>query len=178
MPLPLKTYRVFPNPWALIHAEKGPVGAIPKAAREDSPLRFLGAERVSVVVEERPKNDPRGNRVDISFRYPRLDASLLRGEPEVVTAVAPDGHYYRDRLADGSLVPADEPTAKAVTCRFGSLAEAKKAGVADFDAHHGPGSWLELEKLLAEQSKEATTVKTEPPTTTPEAGNKPGKAGS
>lgn len=153
MPLPLKTYRVLPNPWALIHPEKGPVGTVPKAAREDSPLRFVGAERVAETVEKRPKNDPRGDRVDITFRFPKLDAALLKGEPEVVSAVAPDGHYYRDRLVDGSLIPGDEATASAAKCRFGSLEEAKKAGVAVFDADHGEGSWLELEKLLADQAK-------------------------
>lgn len=178
MPLPLKTYRVFPNPWALIHHEKGPQGACPVAMRDDAPLRFVGAERVSVVAEERDKKDPRGNRVSISFRFPKLDASLVKGEAIEVTAFAPDGHYYRDRMVDGSLIPADERTAAAIPdARFKTLAAAKAAGVADFDAHHGKGSWDELEKLLADQAKAPVAAPSTAGAPTDDADNTQRKAG-
>lgn len=155
MPLPLKTLRVFPNPWALIHHELGPQGACPNdnGGREDGPLRFVGAVRELHGVEVRDGlkvkdsvvSDPRGNRAFGKFRYPGLSASLTSGTPVEVPA---SSGYYRQRLEQGDLVPADEKTAKAVKCAFADMKAAKAAGVAAFDALHGTGSWLELEKLL------------------------------
>lgn len=152
MPLPIRTLLVLPNPWAAIHPEKGPQGncLVDVSGREGAPTRFVGATRAAVVVEKRPPNDPRGDRVDVAFTFPALKPGFLDGTPIEVPA---SSHYYRDRLADGSLVPADERTTRAVSCQFKSLKEAKAAGVAAFDADHGEGSWEELERLLADTAK-------------------------
>lgn len=154
MPLPLRKLLVLPNPWAAIHPEKGPQGncLVDVSGREDAPTRFVGAARAAVVVEKRKANDPRGDRVDVRFAYPALKPGLLDGTPIEVPANSP---YYRDRLTDGSLIPGDERTAKAVACRFESLKDAKEAAVKAFDADHGEGSWLELEKLLGDEAKAA-----------------------
>lgn len=157
MPLPLKTLRVFPNPWALIHHELGPQGACPtdNGGREDGPLRFVGAVREPFGVEKREgfkvngldASDPRGSRAFGRFRYPGLNADLTSGTPIEVPA---SSGYYKQRLQQGDLVPADERTAKFVGSKFADLKAAKAAGVAAFDADHGGGSWLELEKLLGD----------------------------
>jgi hypothetical protein len=142
MPLPLRTLRVLPNPWTMIHLEKGPQGvcATDAGGRPDAPLRFVGAERFSRVLEERRKDDPRGNRVEILFQYPALREDLTAGTALVVPATS---GYYRERLANGDLVPADKATADAAPCRFTSLKEAREHGIAAFEAQFGKGSFAE-----------------------------------
>lgn len=159
MPLPIETFRVYPNPWTHIDLKRGPQGCCTKAMREDHPrVEFVGATRsltttreASVVtVRGRTAAGPQGARYDTRFNYPGLNPALTGGTPEEVTAYPPDGFYYRDRLVDGSLVPADAETLAAVPeSRFKSLAEAKAAAVADFDAHFGSGSFEQLEKKLS-----------------------------
>jgi len=155
MPLPLKTFKVFPNPWALIHHEIGPQGACPtdNGGRDDGPLRFVGATREAYNTEAREgtkigelvASDPRGHRGFARFRYPSLSADLLSGTP--IDLPASSG-YNRQRLEQGDLIPADERTAKAVKCKYADLNAAKTDAVAKFDADHGKGSWLELEAIL------------------------------
>jgi hypothetical protein len=180
MPLPLKTFRVLPNPWLHIDPFRGPQSRTLRAPREDGPLRYVGAVVGIDVVEQRKKTDPRGNREFGFVTYPALDAALLKGEPETVSALAPDGHYYRDRLACGELIPGDEATARAVPdAPFKTLQEAKDFGVKKFDAELGEGSWKELEKMVVDQAKADRKVDkpAEQPAST-ETPNKSGKAGS
>jgi hypothetical protein len=181
MPLPLKTYRVFPNPWLHIDPEKGPQAACTVAMRDDMPhVRFVGAVREAVKIREastvtvgsKQIAGPVGSKFAIGFSFPNLDASLVKGTPETVSAVAPDGHYYRDRLVDGSLIPGDEATLRAVPeARFKSLDAAKAAGVAEFDAHFGEGSWAELEKLLSDGPRPTPGSKPSSPNKTTTEGN-------
>jgi hypothetical protein len=141
MPLPLKNLRVLPNPWTLIHVEKGPQGAFPmdSSGRTTAPLRFLGATRVADPQEKREVEDPRGQNNKATFSY-ALDEALTNGAPILVPAASA---YYRDALRDGDIVPADAATAGAVECKFASLKEARAAGIAAFESHYGNGSFEE-----------------------------------
>lgn len=155
MPLPLKSLRVFPNPWAFIHHELGPQGACPvdPAGRDVRVVTFVGAARVVVTPGDRQGlrvgslvvADPRGDGSKVRFRYPCLDAGLTKGTPVEV----PVNGYYLQALADGSLVPADEKTAKGAKCLHATLDAAKAVGVAKFESLYGAGAWAELEQELA-----------------------------
>lgn len=142
MPLPLRKLRVFPNPWILITLENGPQGALAySGARNIGPLRYVGAVPRVDVLEARDLGDPRGDRAKYVFTFPGLDGTLLGGEAIELPANEP---FFHDRLHDGSLVPADVATAKAFPeSRFKSLAEARAAGIAEFESHFGPGSFEE-----------------------------------
>ncbi len=144
MPLPLRKLRVLPNPWANIHPDHGPQGICVRdsGGHTSGTLQYLGATPRVNVLEKRDEGDPRGNRAFYVFSYPSLSAALdaASGEPfEVPVGSA----YYTDRLQDGSLVAADEATAKATSARFKSLAEARKAGIAEFESHFGVGTFAE-----------------------------------
>lgn len=141
MPLPLKNLRVLPNPWTLIHVDKGPQGAFPmdSSGRTGAPLRFLGATRVADPQEKREAEDPRGQNNKATFAYD-LNEALTDGAPIVVPS---SSAYYRDALRDGDIVPADKATAGALECKFASLNEARTAAIAEFETHHGKGSFEE-----------------------------------
>lgn len=142
MPLPLRKLRVFPNPWTLITLDDGPQGALAYGgARNVGALRYLGSVPKVVVRESRDVGDPRGNDAKYLFTYPALDPSLTTGTPLELPAGDP---FFHDRLHDGSLIPADEATAKAFPrAQFKSLLEARSAGIAEFESHFGPGSFAE-----------------------------------
>lgn len=155
MPLPLKSLRVFPNPWAFIHHELGPQGAFPvdPAGRDVRVVTFVGAERVVVKPADRQDlkvgsftvADPRGDGSKVRFRYPGLDAGLTKGTPVELPVTG----YYLQALADGSLVPADDKTTKGAKFLYANLEAAKEAGVKKFEADYGVGAWSELERELA-----------------------------
>ena len=148
MPLPIKTLRVLPNPWTMIHVENGPQGicCADNGGREAAPLSYMGTSVTVPVIEARPAADPRGNLALYKFSYPGLNATLTDGEPIEVSA---GSHYYRDRLQDGSLVPADPGTAAAVPCMFKSMGEARDAGILAFEQHYGPGTFAQAFPALA-----------------------------
>jgi hypothetical protein len=155
MPLPKKTIRVLPNPWAFIHHELGPQGHCHEdtGGRGTTP-RYIGSE---VCPEKTVKladyeSDPTETRLDpwrIVFRFPALDADLLAPAEGFEKGIElPKTAYYLDRLRDGDLIPADERSAEH-GARFATLAEAKAAAVADFEAHYGEGSFAEVMGELA-----------------------------
>jgi len=161
MPLPLKTFKVFPNPWALIHHELGPQAALStdNGGRDNGPVRFVGAvrsltdsadKRESLAVRGVTITEPVADGTKALFRFPGLKPDFLGGEPVDVPA---SSGYYRHALENGDLVPADERTAATVKCKFRDLRAAKEAGVAKFEADHDKGSWIELEGLLAAEAK-------------------------
>lgn len=157
MPLPLKTLRILPNPWTMIHyagaspgPDKGPQGAFPmdSAGRSDMPLRFIGAILTEdPSTEKRIANDPRGPNNKGTFKYPGLNpATLTSGTPIEVPA---SSAYYRDALREGDVVPGDSATAERIPCRFKSLAEARADGIKRFEAEHGEGTFEEAFPALA-----------------------------
>lgn len=162
MPLPLKHFRVLPNPWLLMHHELGPQCAkqVDPAGREPKFLAYVGAQlvvvkptdREDVKVGERTVSDPRGDGTKARFIFPSLKPGFLEGTPIEVSSKSA---YYRQALENGEIVPADEATAKAVKCMFASLGAAKADAVGKFDGEHGTGTWAELEKLLKDENKPA-----------------------
>ena len=162
MPLPKNTIRVLPNPWGFIHHDLGPQARchLDTNGRGGDP-RFVGAEIAQEGVKrltnyEATSNDNRLDEWVIPFHYPALNP-LLDGAAEDVE----DGiefartPYYLDRLRDGDLIPADTRTAE-LDCRFASLAEARAAGIANFEAHFGAGTFAELCPDLAKTTSTAT----------------------
>ena len=179
MPRPLKTLRVLPNPWTFIHHELGPQGAcvVDLAGREDAPLRWVGAQRLSVLVEARESmkigkvtaDDPRGNRAFARFVYTGLKGDLLSGE----AIELPNTPYYRQQLEQGALIPADKPTSEAARCAFADLNEAKKAGVAVFEADWGRGEYEKLAAEIVEANTADKPAPVEKKPTTHASGDKP-----
>lgn len=157
MPLPKKTIRVFPNPWGFIHHETGPQGHCHEdtGGRGSTP-RYIGAElcpnkTVKVTnFDETDPNETRLNEWKIHFRFPSLDAKLTGPSDEFKDGIElPKTPYYLDRLRDGDLIPADVRSGEH-GARFASLAEARAAGIAAFEAHYGEGSFAEVSAELAD----------------------------
>lgn len=173
----IKTLRVLPNPWTDIHVDpapdgrdKGPQGlcTVDNGGRETAPLAYLGARYELVRSAKFAKGDPREDTTTYAFSYPSLNETLTGAADDQRDGIpVPAGSaYYRDRLRDGGLVPADETTAGALDCMFKSMAEARAAGIANFEAHHGPGSFAAMFPHLADKSAPpaaATTKKTAAP---------------
>jgi hypothetical protein len=144
MPLPKKTLRVLPNPWGHIHPELGPQSACPidNGGRGGDRL-WVGAE----VDPERSEPSREPGKGDTSGRGAR---AVFRFTDDAVTV--PRSPYYLDRLRDGDLVPADGETLQLVgegNCRFASLAAARAAGIAKFEAEFGAGTFAEAFPVLA-----------------------------
>jgi hypothetical protein len=159
MPLPKKTIRVFPNPWIFIHHDHGPQGVCHRdtGGRGADPS-FVGAELDTAktrFTEERQadKGDHRHNRQVTVFRFLALNAALTGPAEDAASGIElPKTPYYLDRLRDGDLVPADAATAGANPCKFNTLAEARAAGVAVFEANYGEGVFVEAFPELADSS--------------------------
>lgn len=169
----LPKLKVLPNPWLLVHPTKGPQAAVmvDPAGRDDGPTRWLGAEVEVVLLEKREKSDPRRNRQFARMKF-ALSADLLSGEPIEVA----DTGYYRKHLEDGALVPCDEFTRTRGKARFTDLAAAKKAGVAELEAHH-PGRWALLAKHFGLEGTPSAAAPAAPTTATADAAPE-GKRGS
>jgi hypothetical protein len=171
MALPLKKLRVFPNPWGVITLEHGPQQALGYGGNRDGAgLRYIGARAQAVLRQEREAGDPRGNDTKYVFSFTSLNDALTDGTAEEV----PKDPFYFDRIADGSLVPADEATRKASQPLYASLAEARAAGVAKFEADFGPGSFAEQFKG---RPFAAAAVAISGSGGSDESGGKPGKGG-
>jgi hypothetical protein len=160
MPLPKKTIRVFPNPWAFIHHEIGPQGRCHEdtGGRGSTP-RYIGSEpcpekTVKLADYESQPNETRLDPWLVFFKFPALDASLLAPAKGFEQGIPlPKTAYYLDRLRDGDLIPADGRSGEH-GARFATLAEAKAAAIADFDAHYGEGSFAEAFPAFAEAASE------------------------
>jgi hypothetical protein len=149
MPLPKKTIRVLPNPWAFIHHELGPQGHCHEdtGGRGTDP-RYIGADydRESTKLVHDYESKPNETRLNIhvqAWEFPVLEASLLKPAKGFEDGIElAKTAYYLDRLRDGDLIPADERSGEH-GARFASLAEAKAAGIASFEANYGPGTFAE-----------------------------------
>ncbi len=156
MPLPKKTIRVLPNPWAFVHHEIGPQGRCHEdtGGRGSTP-RYIGAElcpdkTVKLADYESQPNETRLDPWQIVFRFPALDASLLVPAKGFEKGIElPKTAYYLDRLRDGDLIPADSRSAEH-GARYATLAEAKAAAVADFEAHYGERAFAEAFPAFAD----------------------------
>lgn len=159
MPLPKKTIRVLPNPWGFIHHETGPQGHCHEdTGGRGSDPRYVGcdfdADKTVVVKAWESDKDNAGTRHNeqvTCFKFPALSADLVtpaKGFEEGIEL--PKTPYYLDRLRDGDLIPADARTAEN-PCRFATLAEARKSGIANFEAHYEAGSFAEICPELADK---------------------------
>jgi hypothetical protein len=163
MPLPKKTIRVFPNPWGFIHHETGPQGHCHEdtGGRGSNP-RYIGCEICpdKTAVTKEHEKDGTGwllNEQITHFRFPCLKADLVTPAEEFAAGIElPKTPYYLDRLRDGDLIPADERSGEH-GCRFATLAEARAAGIAAFEAHYDEGSFAAVCPALAEPVTVAAT---------------------
>jgi hypothetical protein len=168
MPLPKKTIRVLPNPWAFVHHEHGPQGVCHRdtGGRGADPS-FIGAEldpTKTKITETREAQDPRNHRQVTVFRFPALNAALIGPSAEASVGIElPKSPYYLDRLRDGDLLPADDRTRSDVPCKFKTFAEARAAGIAAFEANYGTGVFAEAFPEF-KASKEAPAAADEPKT--------------
>lgn len=166
MPLPKKTIRVLPNPWGFVHHELGPQGRCHEdTGGRGSDPRYIGAhicptDTLKLTDFESNPGETRLDEWKIVFKFPSLDAALLAPAPDFKDGIElPKTPYYLDRLRDGDLIPADARTAEN-PCRFVSLAEARKAGIANFEAHYDVGSFAEICPELADKAAEAPAAAT------------------
>lgn len=118
-----RTLRVYPNPWAARDMHGLPCGVCPRDPDSDGggPGQFVGA-RVSraatKVLQEVPEQEQqlRSPMQRTVYEYlgvpssdPELAAKLAAADPITV----PRTKYYRQRIAEGALIAADEETAQA-----------------------------------------------------------------
>jgi len=132
-----KRVRVFPNPFAAMDAQGRPCGLCPSDPDEGGePGRFVGAHPVATFLGEEVKGEIRNRRQDTGYRF--LDCSNSETRPfqladelatkEPVSLVLTP--YYRDRIADGSLI--DAATVGDIKDHLLARAE---AGVRLFNSH-------------------------------------------
>ena len=146
--------RVFPNPWSFIHPELGPQGACPaEPINQNTHRGYVGATVHATQRQERWDEPKRWGTHQRGMHGVHLE--FIEGG-----VIVPASKYYSDRLHDGSLVPADEATLKEAgksRVRFKTLAEAKAAGIAEFEAINGSGSWAALVTELGLEPAPAQT---------------------
>jgi hypothetical protein len=133
-----RVLRVYANPYTFIDPEGRPAGVY-----SYDPARLPGQQHVGIarlqttVTEPRdPSKDPRPSLMDLVHHY---DAEI---QEISYTPGDPGFKHYRDGIREGSLIPADEATAKAVGLPFEDpnevLGRARLKAVRDWqDAHDG-----------------------------------------
>ncbi len=115
---------VYPNPFAAFDRDGHPCGVCPRAPDADAggPAQFVGArldrER-TVALQDFGENAPHELRspmqstkysyLGIASSDPHLAVKLLAKEPVRL----PRTKFYRDRIAEGALLPVDQATANA-----------------------------------------------------------------
>lgn len=124
----MNVLRVFPNPWAAFDKEGLPCGVCPRDPESDggAPGQYVGArvdrKRTKVLQDfgEMAQHELRSPMQRTTYEYlgipsdaPDLAEQLFAKEPVVV----PRTKYYRDRIADGSLLCADKATAESAKYR-------------------------------------------------------------
>lgn len=118
----MRVLRVYPNPWSARDANGQPCGVCPRDPESDGggPGQFVGARvdrKQTQVLEDVPEEEQsiRSPRQRTAYEYlgipasdPQLAEKLAAAQPVAI----PRTKYYRDRLAEGSLIPADTETAR------------------------------------------------------------------
>jgi hypothetical protein len=124
----MNVLRVYPNPWAATDKHGVPCGVCPRDPESDggAPGQYVGArvdkKRTQVLQDfgEHAAHELRSPMQRTCYEYlgvasddPELGTKLLSKEPVEL----PRSKYYRDRIADGSLLCADKATADAAKFR-------------------------------------------------------------
>lgn len=143
-----KTLRVLPNPWGHVHVYADgvprPCVAVQSDMHEHVAGRYIGA--TADAVETRPGKTVRVGSKSVTMQSARHELHWTFATEPVEL---PNTGYYRDRLKEGSLVAADEATARAANVKFREpaevLAEAKARAVATFDDQHGAGAFASMQ---------------------------------
>jgi hypothetical protein len=122
--------QVLPNPYRVLDADGKPTAIVPCHPRH-APGEFVGATKTLHVLEDAKSIDIKkmvGGRQVIEktlAQYDRSKASFeFSTEPVQVPAEGPVGAYYRDRVREGSLLPADRATAQKCGVPFESAEKA------------------------------------------------------
>jgi hypothetical protein len=133
MPKP-RTLRVYANPYTFIDHEGRPAGVYPHDAEHRAGASHVGLSKVDATTLEKrdPKWDTRNDLVDVLHTY---DAEVQE-VPDI-----PGKPHYRQGIREGSLIPADEATAKAVGMKWEEpaavLERARLKAIQDWTANHG-----------------------------------------
>jgi hypothetical protein len=123
----MNVLRVFPNPFSARDKTGAPCGVCPRDPESDGggPGQFVGARldrgNTKVLQKLKKGDDIRSPMQRTAYEFlgvsaldPELAAKLMNAEPIEV----PRTKYYRDRIAEGSLIAADEATARVAKGRF------------------------------------------------------------
>jgi hypothetical protein len=123
----MKSFRVYPNPWSAHDKDGIPCGMCPRDPDADAggPGAYVGATvdsaRTEVLQKLEKGDDIRSARQKTVYLYmgvtssdPELASKLLALEPIDL----PSTKYYRDRVAEGSLLCADKTSAETARFKF------------------------------------------------------------
>lgn len=131
----MQTMRVYPNPFAAFDRDGDPCGVCPRDTESDGggPGQFVGARidrNETKVLQDFGKSVKFGDHAQHELRSPRQKtkysflgiassdpnlAALLAGKDPVEIPVT---SYYKERIREGSIVPADAETAKRARTPF------------------------------------------------------------
>jgi hypothetical protein len=139
----MRMMQVLPNPYRVLDAESRPTAVVPCHPRH-APGEFVGATRSLVVLEKAEfidiKRTVAGQKVvDRQLtKYDRSKATFVFStEPVQVPGEGAVGAYYRDRVREGSLIAADQVTARACGVAFNApdqaLAQERDAAVKEYE---------------------------------------------
>lgn len=157
----MKTLKVLPNPWSAIDAQARPCGAVMLDLDEhtSSPGKYIGA--VMVATELTPRKWRKIGRYSETTQEARYERTWkFTNAPVSIPAPkgAPTG-YYRDRLARGELIAADQECAIAARIPWRDpaivLEESKSARRAEYDAQHGNGAFDALQPVAESKPVES-----------------------
>lgn len=134
----MQVLRVLPNPWAAVDKDGHPCGLCPRDPESDGggPGLFVGArvDRAKTKVLQNFGTGPFGDNSLHEIRSPRQVTKysylgVSSDDPQLAEQLGtkdaievPSTKYYRDRLIEGSLIPADVETARKVRVPFAAPA--------------------------------------------------------
>lgn len=120
----MKMMQVLPNPYRSLDADGKPTAIVPCHSRH-APGEFVGATKTLNVLQKATTIDIKrvvNGRTVIEPMIEQFDRSkasfTFSLEPVQVPAEGAVGAYYRDRVREGSLVAADEATARKCGVAF------------------------------------------------------------
>lgn len=121
-----RVLRVYPNPWAARDKDGVPCGLCPRdpAADAGGPGKFVGARvdaKRTVVLQKLEPYELRSAMQRTLYEYVGVaseDAALLEKLMESDPIELPETKYYKERLRERALLPADKETAALADVRF------------------------------------------------------------
>lgn len=131
----MQTMRVYPNPFSAFDRDGHPCGVCPRDPESDGggPGQFVGARidnKATQVLQDFGKSTKFGDHALHELRSPLQKTKysylgVASSDPELATLLAgkdpveiPVTSYYKERIREGSIVPADAETAKRARTPF------------------------------------------------------------